>query len=242
MYACVTYIACNLVPGFSLLPVERENLGTRLHSLHHTGHIGRYFTTHCWFTIGGFASFTFSSCSIFRLANTGRMVVFTFELRSLSCSFTISAEIWSLNGKTTRTVSSASFDDDKGRCWSQTIESTKLLMVELTRCLGYFQRGNAVFNRLHSSEKCDQQEDKRYARSSIVLSKPCLYRLSTWLWWCKNRLEFVGVTYTFYLLKRFEVLKECRNKFDCLVYEMLFIRLKPHLNVQSDSIRTKVFS
>ena len=42
--------------------------------------------------------------------------------------------------------------------------------------------------------------------------------------------------------KRFKVLKKCRNKFDCLVYEMLFIRaLKPNLNVQSDSIRAKVF-
>ena len=41
------------------------------------------------------------------------------------------------------------------------------------------------------------------------------------------------------LLKRFEVLKKCRNKFDFLVYEMLFIRaLKPNLNVQSDIIRT----
>ena len=30
-----------------------------------------------------------------------------------------------------------------------------------------------------------------------------------------------------------EVLKKCRNKFDCLVYEMLLIRtLKPNLNVQ----------
>ena len=45
------------------------------------------------------------------------------------------------------------------------------------------------------------------------------------------------------LLKRFEVLKKCRNKFDCLVYEMLSIRtLKTNLNVQSDSIRAKVFS
>ena len=45
------------------------------------------------------------------------------------------------------------------------------------------------------------------------------------------------------LLKHFKVLKKCRNKFDCLVYEMLFIRtLKPNLNVQSDSIRAKVFS
>ena len=32
------------------------------------------------------------------------------------------------------------------------------------------------------------------------------------------------------------------NKFDCLVNEMLFNRdLKPTLNVQSDSIRSKVF-
>ena len=45
-----------------------------------------------------------------------------------------------------------------------------------------------------------------------------------------------------HLLKRFEVLKKCKNKFDCLVFEMLFIRtLKPSLNVQSDSIRAKVF-
>ena len=83
----------------------------------------------------------------------------TFRFRSLSCSFTISAEIWSLHGKTTRTVSSVSLAGEKGRCWSKTFESTKLLMVELTRCLGYFKRENAVFNRLYSSEKCNQQKD-----------------------------------------------------------------------------------
>ena len=45
------------------------------------------------------------------------------------------------------------------------------------------------------------------------------------------------------LLERFKVLKKCKNKFDCLVYEMLFIRsLKPNLNVQADSIRANVFS
>ena len=38
--------------------------------------------------------------------------------------------------------------------------------------------------------------------------------------------------------KQFFVLKKCRNKFDCLVHEMLLIReLTPSLNVQSDSIR-----
>ena len=44
------------------------------------------------------------------------------------------------------------------------------------------------------------------------------------------------------LLERFKVLKKCKNKFDWLVYEMLFIRsLKPNLNVQADSIRAKFF-
>ena len=42
------------------------------------------------------------------------------------------------------------------------------------------------------------------------------------------------------LLKRLEVLKKYRNKFDCLVYEIK--TLKPNLNMQSDSIRAKVFS
>ena len=40
----------------------------------------------------------------------------------------------------------------------------------------------------------------------------------------------------------FEILK-CRNKLDCLIFEMLFIRkLKPKLNKQSDSIRAKLFT
>ena len=101
---------------------------------------------------------------------------------SLRCFSRMSAEIWSLNGKITRIVSSVYWDGDKSCWWSQTFESTKLLMVELMRCLGYFKRENTVFKRAHSSEKCDQDEDKRYARSSIVLSKSFLGRLSTWLW------------------------------------------------------------
>ena len=39
------------------------------------------------------------------------------------------------------------------------------------------------------------------------------------------------------------VLKKCRTKFDCLIYEMLFIRnIKPKLNTQSDSVRAKLFT
>ena len=45
------------------------------------------------------------------------------------------------------------------------------------------------------------------------------------------------------LTKNFSVLMKCTNKFDCLVYEMFFIHvLGPTLNVQSDSIRAKVFN
>jgi len=43
-------------------------------------------------------------------------------------------------------------------------------------------------------------------------------------------------------LARFNVIKKCTNKFDCLVNKMLCIQdLKPALNVQSDSLCAKVF-
>ena len=45
------------------------------------------------------------------------------------------------------------------------------------------------------------------------------------------------------LNKNFSILCKCKNKFDCLVHEMLLIKLyKPNLNGQSDSIRSKLFS
>ena len=41
---------------------------------------------------------------------------------------------------------------------------------------------------------------------------------------------------------QFTVLRKCQSKFDCLVFEMLFIKnLKPNLNTQTDSIRAKLF-
>ena len=45
------------------------------------------------------------------------------------------------------------------------------------------------------------------------------------------------------LSEHFHVLTKCTSKFDCLIKEMLFIRkLKPSLNVQTNSIRAKVFT
>ena len=44
------------------------------------------------------------------------------------------------------------------------------------------------------------------------------------------------------IAKSFRILRKCQNKFDCLVFEMLFIKeLKPSLNKQCDSIRAKLF-
>ena len=41
---------------------------------------------------------------------------------------------------------------------------------------------------------------------------------------------------------QFRVLRKCQGKFDCLVFEMLWIKnLKPSLNIQTDSIRAKLF-
>ena len=40
----------------------------------------------------------------------------------------------------------------------------------------------------------------------------------------------------------FKILRKCQGKFDCLVFEMLYIKkFKPNLNVQTDSIRAKLF-
>ena len=44
------------------------------------------------------------------------------------------------------------------------------------------------------------------------------------------------------LRDQFTILKKCRRKLDCLIYEMLFIKNKePTLNIQSDSIKAKLF-
>ena len=43
--------------------------------------------------------------------------------------------------------------------------------------------------------------------------------------------------------KQFSVLRKCRSKFDCLIFEVLFIKkLKPGLNSQKDSICAKLFT
>ena len=73
------------------------------------------------------------------------------RFKSLSCFLTISAEIWSLNGKITPVVSSVSWDGDKSCCWSQTFESTILLMVKTKRQILSFVFTVLCFKKPHSS-------------------------------------------------------------------------------------------
>ena len=44
------------------------------------------------------------------------------------------------------------------------------------------------------------------------------------------------------ITQSFRILRKCQNKFDCLIFEMFFIKeLKPTLNKQCDSIRAKLY-
>ena len=58
-----------------------------------------------------------------------------------------------------------------------------------------------------------------------------------------RHLEQHGLLKTDLVDKQFSVLKKRRCKFDCLIFEMLFIKeLNPMLNIQKDSIRPKLFT
>ena len=70
-------------------------------------------------------------------------------------------------------MSHVSLGGGKG-CWLQTFGLTKRLMVELVKYCGYLNRENIVFNRSHSSERYAQEEENRFARSSIFVNKPRL--------------------------------------------------------------------
>ena len=60
---------------------------------------------------------------------------------------------------------------------------------------------------------------------------------------CKHYLSEHNLNVPNCLSEQFNVLAKSSNKFDCLIEEMLFIRkLKPSLNVQTDSIPAKVFT
>ena len=57
-----------------------------------------------------------------------------------------------------------------------------------------------------------------------------------------RHLEQHGLLRTDLVDKQFSVLKKCRSKFDCLIFEMLFIKeLNPQLNTQKDYSRQTLY-
>ena len=73
------------------------------------------------------------------------------------------------------------------------------------------------FTMRHLHERC---EEHKFDSSSIKKHHDCLPDIN----------------------QHFTVLRKCKTKHDCLIYEMLCIReLSPSLNVQSDSIKAKLF-
>ena len=103
---------------------------------------------------------------------------------------------------------------------------------------------NAVFRQLHDlvnkiaitlhsvfvSQNVQQNLKSKEINPSIVSQHCVVYKFACDL--CDKNLNE----------DQFCVLKKCYGKFDCPVYEMLFIKeLRPSLNTQSDSISAKLF-
>ena len=58
-----------------------------------------------------------------------------------------------------------------------------------------------------------------------------------------RQLEDHGLSKSDLKEKQLSILRKCRTKFDCLIFEMLFIKeLKPGINTQKDSIRAELFT
>ena len=86
------------------------------------------------------------------------------------------------NGKITRTASDESetaAGDETG--WSENFVAMKREMVEWMSLSEYFSRKKGNLRRSHSSEKYDQLDESRKARSSIVFGNARLYRAFAWL-------------------------------------------------------------
>ena len=89
----------------------------------------------------------------------------------------------------------------------------------------------AYLEKISQSREENQQTQPTYGDKDRIEIRPH--------WW-KKELSLLHQLCA--LIKEAIFIKKCKNKFDCLVYEMLFIRLlKPNLNVQADSIRAKIF-
>ena len=89
---------------------------------------------------------------------------------------------------------------------------------------------SSVWFRIYSlHHQAPVPEDRRHRRNSLSI--------------CRHILTSHDASPTSIIqAENFKVLKKCHGKMDCPIYEMLFIKkYNPCFNVQSDSIKAKVF-
>ena len=174
-------------------------------------------TTHCWFINRGLASATLISSAIFLLVNTGLRSLFIFFPRSESCLRTVSADLWSLNGRIIRTGALA---------WT-------------SRTCSWFCDSLNRAHRLSSSPDLFAQECDNLKVIFLKLKYPERLINSTITRFLRDAHNQLNKD----LQKQFTILKKCHGKLECLIYKMLFIKdKKPKLNTQSDSIKAKLFT
>ena len=100
------------------------------------------------------------------------------------------------------------------------VRESKPAIVNQQCVVYHFKCGYSVMRTM-----CQRIEEHRRASSSIAKHLTTVHR---------DDVELSNLN--------FEILRKCRNKFECLLFEMFYIReIKPSLNVQSDSISAKLF-
>ena len=114
------------------------------------------------------------------------MFVWIFWLKSVSWSQRISAEAWSLNGRTIRTGFDPLVSAGEETDWSDTFEAKKRVTAESISFSKYSSLENNCLRRSHSSEEKDQSEESRNARRHQEVSV-CWFHVNL----CLNVCRFV---------------------------------------------------
>ena len=125
---------------------------------------------------GGFSSVTFRSMISDLLACEHRLkllINFSSEITKFSANHVSRFRIFKWQRNPNRAVN---------WCLNWVCGCWRRLIAESMSFSGYFNFKNIPFKFLHSCKTKSCVDDKRFARSNIVLRSDRLYRLSTWLW------------------------------------------------------------
>ena len=118
---------------------------------------------------------------------------------------------------------------------AQLLPARRLCLFFLYDCLKESLNTAISHDVVGSKHKARRQDRKvmwdKFIKTSYVLLARTVKILRWRAIWIKEWTEHL-----------FKVLRKCNSKFDCLVYEMLYIKdIKPSLNTRAESICTKLF-